>query len=74
MSKPGMKIVFEQRTKCPYCSKLIHTVVRRVTVTPAVKGETKIEGFIEKDPQSTLEQDYRDEYSPEKKRGRPRRR
>lgn len=67
MSKPGEKTIFEQRSKCPYCSKQIHTVVRRVTVKPSVKGETKIEGFIEKDPQSTLEEDYQASLKKEKK-------
>lgn len=59
MSKPGDKIIFEQRSKCPYCSKLIHTKVTRVTIIAAVKGETEIQGLIEKDPQTTLEQDYK---------------
>jgi len=58
MSKPTEKTIFEQRTKCPYCSKLIHTKVTRVTIKEAVKGETEIQGLIEKDPQTTLEQDY----------------
>jgi hypothetical protein len=58
MSKPTEKTIFEQRGKCPYCSKLIHTKVTRVTIKEAVKGETEIQGLIEKDPQTTLEQDY----------------
>jgi hypothetical protein len=29
-----------------------------VTIKEAVKGETEIQGLIEKDPQTTLEQDY----------------
>jgi hypothetical protein len=58
MSKPTEKTIFEQRSKCPYCSKLIHTKVTRVTIKEAVKGETEIQGLIEKDPQTTLEQDY----------------
>jgi len=68
MSKPGDKTIFEQRSKCPYCSKLIHTVVRRVTIIKAVPGETRIEGFIEKEPQSTLEKDFKAAYKPEKKK------
>jgi len=59
MSKPTEKTIFEQRGKCPYCSKLIHTKVTRVTIKEAVKGETEIQGLIEKDPQTTLEQDYK---------------
>jgi hypothetical protein len=59
MSKPREKTIFEQRSKCPYCSKLIHTKVTRVTIKEAVKGETEIQGVIEKDPQSTLEKDFK---------------
>lgn len=66
MSKPAEKIVFEQRTKCPYCSKLIHTKVTRVTIKEAVKGETKIQGIVEKDPQTTLEADYQDDLAARK--------
>jgi hypothetical protein len=58
MSKPMEKIVFEQRSKCPYCSKLIHTKVTRVTVCASIPGSFKTVGIIEKDPQSTLEEDY----------------
>jgi len=54
MSKPMEKTIFEQRSKCPYCSRPIHTRVVRVTVKETVKGETKIEGFLEKDTQSSL--------------------
>lgn len=70
MSKPTEKLLYEQHGKCPWCSKLIHTRVVRVTTTPGVAAQTSIEGFIEKDKQTTLEQDYQNEYSPAKKRGR----
>ena len=93
MTKPGDKVIFERRDKCPWCSKLIHTRVVRVTLTKSVPGQTEIQGFLEKDTQTTLEaaqdlhkrglispkelkgrtleQDYQDEFSPPKKRGRP---
>jgi len=67
MSKPGDKTIFEQRAKCPYCSKLIHTKVTRVTIKEAVKGETEIQGLIEKDPQRTLEKDFKAELTKTKK-------
>ncbi len=70
MTKPGDKIIFERREICPWCSKPIHTLVKRVTVRAAVAGETSIEGFIEKDKQTTLEQDYQAEQSKKKKPGR----
>jgi len=81
MSKPNGKIIWEQNGKCPYCSKQIHTALFRVTVTPGVKAITELRGVIEKNPQSTLEEDYQtsikkgqenDVYSPPvKQRGRP---
>ncbi len=68
MSKPEGKILYECRTKCPWCSKLIRAKVMRTTISPGVKAEMKIEEFVEKDTQTTLEQDYQDEYSPPKKK------
>ena len=67
MAKPKEKKIFEQRLKCPYCSRLIHTVVRRVTVKEPVKGETKIEGFLEKEAQTTLEAEYQESLQSGKK-------
>jgi len=68
MSKPTEKVIIERKDKCPYCSKLIHTRFVRVTTTPAVKGVSVEKFLMEKDTQTTLEQDYTDEYSPPKKK------
>jgi hypothetical protein len=67
MSKPTEKIIFEQRSKCPYCLGLIHTRVVRVTTTPGVKAQSSIKGFVEKDTQTTLSEDYDDSLKPKKK-------
>jgi len=67
MTKPTEKIVFEQRSKCPYCSKLIHTKVTRVTIVEGVKGQTELRGIVEADPQSTLEKDYQASIKKDKK-------
>jgi hypothetical protein len=37
-----------------------------VTIKEAVKGETKIQGIVEKDPQTTLEADYQDDLAARK--------
>jgi len=58
MSKPGEKTLFEQHVKCPYCSRPIITRVVKKTISPSVKGQTEILGYVEKDSQSTLEEDY----------------
>jgi hypothetical protein len=68
MSKPSEKILYECRTKCPWCSKLIRAKVLRTTISPGVKAETETTEVVEKDSQTTLEQDYTDEYSPPKKK------
>ena len=59
MSKPGEKVVFEQRTKCPYCSKLIVTRLVRNTIKPGTPAQTELVFFVEKEPQATLEEDYK---------------
>ena len=66
MSKPTENIIFEQRSKCPYCSKQIHTKYTRVTKTPAVKAQTELVFLIEKDTQTTLEKDYQASLKPTK--------
>ena len=71
MSKPTEKTIFEQRGKCPYCSKLIVTRLVRNTIKPGEPAQTELLCFNEKESQTTLEQDYKDQYSPAKKRGRP---
>jgi len=71
MSKPNGKIIWEQNGKCPYCSKQIHTALFRVTVTPGVKAITELRGVIEKNPQSTLEEDYKKELRRSKGSWRP---
>lgn len=58
MSKPTEKIIFEQRTKCPYCSKLIVTRLVRNTIKPGEPAQTELLFFAEKESQTTLEQDY----------------
>lgn len=58
MSKPTEKIIFEQRSKCPYCSKLIVTRLVRNTIKPSEPAQTELCFFIEKEAQTTLEQDY----------------
>lgn len=68
MSKPTEKTIFEQRSKCPYCSKLIHTKVTRVTIVEGVKGQTELRGVVEADPQSTLEKDFKAEQTKTKKK------
>jgi len=73
MSKPGEKTLFEQHVKCPYCSRPIITRVVKKTISPSVKGQTEILGYVEKDSQSTLEEDYQASLKAERKRGRPKR-
>jgi hypothetical protein len=58
MSKPTEKTIFEQRTKCPYCSKLIVTRLVRNTIKPGNPAQTELLFFAEKEAQTTLEQDY----------------
>jgi hypothetical protein len=72
MSKPTENIIFEQRSKCPYCSRQIHTLYKRVTKTPAVKAQSELVFLIEKDMQTTLEADYQESLKATKKPGRPR--
>jgi hypothetical protein len=67
MSKPMEKVLYEDRDKCPWCSKLINTRVVRVTTTPGVKAETSIKGTLEKVTQTTLSEDYEDSLKPKKK-------
>lgn len=66
MSKPTEKIIFEQRSKCPYCSKLIRAKVIRTTITPGVKAETVTTEVLEKETQTTLEDDYQASLKPTK--------
>ena len=73
MSKPGVKTIYEQHVKCPYCSRPIITRVVKKTISPSVKGQTEILGYVEKDSQSTLEEDYQASLKAERKRGRPKR-
>jgi len=58
MSKPGEKTLYEKHHVCPWCKKPLLTRVVKTTVEPGVKAQTVIEGFIEKNTQSTLEEDY----------------
>jgi len=81
MSKPGDKTLYEKHHVCPWCKKPIITRVVKTTIEPGVKAQTVIEGFVEKNTQTSLEDDYKeslrgekqvDEYSPPmKKIGRP---
>lgn len=72
MVKPTEKTIFEQRTKCPYCSKLIVTRLVRNTIKPGSPAQTELLFFAEKEPQSTLEADYQASLTEKKGRGRPR--
>lgn len=67
MTKPTEKIVFEQRTKCPYCSKLIVTRLVRNTIKPGTPAQTELLFFAEKEAQTTLEKDYQASQKKEKK-------
>jgi hypothetical protein len=58
MSKPTEKTIFEQRGKCPYCSKLIVTRLVRNTIKPGEPAQTELLCFNEKESQTTLEDDY----------------
>jgi len=58
MSKPGDKIIFEQRSKCPYCSKLIVTRLVRNTIKKGEPAQTELRFFIEKESQTTFDEDY----------------
>jgi len=71
MSKPTEKTIFEQRTKCPYCSKQIVTRLVRNTIKPGSPAQTELLFFAEKELQTTLEKDYQESLKPENKRGRP---
>ena len=66
MSKPTEKTIFEQRTKCPYCSKLIVTRLVRNTIKKGEPAQTELCFFIEKEAQTTLEQDYQTELADRK--------
>jgi hypothetical protein len=68
MSEPTEKIIFEQRSKCPYCSKLIVTRLVRNTIKPGTPAQTELLFFTEKEPQSTLEEDYQAAQTKTKKR------
>lgn len=68
MSKPEIKIIFEQHGSCPWCSKQIHTKYIRVTKTPMVKAQTELVFSLEKDMQTTLEEDYAASLTPEERR------
>lgn len=67
MSKPGEKVVHEQRLKCPYCSKLIVTRLVRNTIKPGQQAQTELLFFCEKESQTTLEKDYQDSIKTKKK-------
>ena len=58
MTKPTKKTIFEQRTKCPYCSKQIVTRLVRNTIKPGTPAQTELLFFAEKELQTTLEKDY----------------
>lgn len=69
MTKPSEKTLFEQKGKCPYCSGLLINKVVKKTITPGVKAQTKIEGWVMKDTQSTLEKDYQESIKKGRKHG-----
>jgi len=58
MTKPTEKTIFEQRTKCPYCSKQIVTRLVRNTIKPGTPAQTELLFFAEKELQTTLHEDY----------------
>jgi len=60
MTKPTEKTIFEQRTKCPYCSKQIVTRLVRNTIKPGTPAQTELLFFAEKEQQTTLEEDYQE--------------
>lgn len=68
MSKKTEKTIFEGSCSCPWCGKKIVEKVTRFTLTPGVKAETETLGTIEKDTQTSLDEDYKTEQKKEKKK------